>query len=112
MMPRLLQRMRLLGKLAAVSLALALLHLAGCATHDNAPPAPTETLATGRKIYVAKCGKCHKLYAPATYSDEEWAKWMRKMSKKAKLSAEKEVLVSGYIEEVIRSPARKHIGPN
>jgi len=95
------------GKLAALFSVLALLHFVGCATHDDSPAAPTETLATGRKIYVAKCAKCHKLYPPAKYSDEEWAKWMRKMGKKAKLNAEQEVLVSGYIEEVIRTPQRK-----
>ena len=98
--------------IAAPFLILALLYFVGCASYGNAPAAPTETLATGRKIYVAKCAKCHKLYAPAQYSNAAWEKWMRKMSKKANLSADQETLLSGYVEEVIRAPAKTQTAPD
>jgi hypothetical protein len=28
-------------------------------------------VATGRKVYVAKCAKCHKFYEPKRYSEED-----------------------------------------
>jgi len=55
-----------------------------------------------RKLYLAKCAKCHKLYDPATYSDEEWSKWMTKMTRKAKLTPEQAQKLSRYIEESFR----------
>ena len=58
-----------------------------------------------RKIYVAKCAKCHKFYDPNKYSDEEWRVWMAKMSRKAKLKPEQERLLSKYINENLRHPA-------
>jgi len=58
--------------------------------------------AAGRKLYVTKCSKCHKLYDPRKYSDAEWEKWMGKMSKKAKLTSEQERLLSKYVEEDLR----------
>jgi len=60
--------------------------------------------SAGRKLYVAKCAKCHKFYDPAKYSDEEWAKWMGKMSKKAKLKPEQEQMLSRYIDDTLRTP--------
>ncbi len=34
---------------------------------------------------------------PAKYSDPEWQKWIRKMSKKAKLNAVQEDLLTRYL---------------
>jgi len=58
-----------------------------------------------RKIYIAKCAKCHKFYDPNKYSDEDWRVWMTKMSRKAKLKPEQERLLSKYIDENLRHPA-------
>ena len=71
--------------------ALVTLHAAGAAELS-----PTE-LPDGRKLYTAKCAKCHKLYDPAKYDDEQWRTWMTKMSKKAKLKPAQTELLSRYL---------------
>ena len=49
------------------------------------------------KLYVAKCARCHKFYDPADYGEGEWRSWMKKMSKKAVLKSDQEVLLSRYL---------------
>ena len=78
----------------------------GCAVPAIAKDSLSQESAAGQKIYVAKCAKCHKFYDPAKYSEADWHMWMAKMSKKAKLNAEQEELLSRYIEENFRSLAR------
>ena len=56
-----------------------------------------------QKLYTGKCAKCHKFYDPAKYSDQEWQKWMTKMSRKAKLKPEQEEMLSRYIENTYRA---------
>jgi len=63
--------------------------------------------AAARKLYVAKCAKCHKFYDPAKYSDDEWKIWMGKMSKKARLKPEQQRILADYIELTLRQPARR-----
>ena len=53
-----------------------------------------------RKLHIAKCAKCHKLYDPAKYDDAEWSKWMTKMSKKAKLKPAQAELLARYLNTV------------
>lgn len=55
--------------------------------------------AAARKVYVAKCAKCHKFYDPKAYSEEEWARWMQKMSVKSKLTREQADLLQRYLAE-------------
>lgn len=55
-------------------------------------------LKAGRRLYVAKCARCHKFYDPAKYSETDWGTWMEKMSKKAKLKTEQKELLSRYFE--------------
>ena len=59
--------------------------IAGCTGPGRVSELPVDETTAARKLYVAKCAKCHKFYDPAKYSDEEWQIWMTKMSKKAKL---------------------------
>ncbi len=80
------------------------LALAGCTGPVRATDLSVNDTSAGRKLYVAKCAKCHKFYDPAKYSDEEWAKWMGKMSKKAKLKPEQEQMLSRYIDDTLRTP--------
>ena len=75
----------------------------GCAVPAMAKDSPPNDSATGQKIYVAKCAKCHKFYDPAKYSEADWQMWMTKMSKKAKLKPEQEQVLSRYIGENLRS---------
>lgn len=71
------------------------------------PDAEARALAAGwsadeaahaRKVYLLKCARCHKFYAPAAYADAQWQAWMVKMSKKAGLTAEEDRLLSRYLE--------------
>ena len=81
--------------------------LAGCSGPASASDAPGPNNAAGRKLYVAKCAKCHKFYDPAKYSDEEWKVWMVKMSKKSKLKPEQEQMLSRYIDETYRHSGKQ-----
>ena len=80
-----------------------LITLAGCTSPSNRTDTPGDEAAVGRKLYVAKCAKCHKFYDPAKYSDEDWQKWMGKMSRKAKLSEYQTEILSRYIEDTFRN---------
>src|SRR6266436_2898975 len=80
--------------------------LCGCAGPERAADVPGDPNSPARKLYIAKCARCHKFYDPAKYPEPEWQTWMAKMSKKAKLNAEQEELLSRYIEENFRSLAR------
>ena len=53
-----------------------------------------------KRLYTAKCAKCHRFYAPKDYSDEKWGSWMKKMKKKARLSDEQHRLVLAYTYEL------------
>ena len=77
--------------------------LASCAGPSRTAAGPIDETSTGRKLYVAKCAKCHKFYDPAKYSDAEWHKWMAKMSKKSKLTTEQSEILSRYIDNTFRN---------
>src|SRR5437764_3271834 len=79
------------------------LALGGCTGPAKATDAPGDERSAARKLYVAKCAKCHKFYDPAKYSDEDWQMWMGKMSKKAKLSEYQTEILSRYIEDTFRN---------
>ena len=68
---------------------------------------PLEQIEPANALYVAKCAKCHKFYHPADYSQADWDKWMRKMSRKAKLRPAEEALLSRYLA-AFREEAAAH----
>jgi len=82
------------------------LALAGCRAPVRATNFPVDDGSEGRKVYVAKCAKCHKFYDPSKYSDDEWNKWMGKMSKKAKLKPEQEQALARYVNSALRAPRK------
>ncbi len=55
-------------------------------------------MTEARRIYVAKCAKCHKFYEPKSYNDADWQKWMDSMSRKSKLKADQEDLLKRYLQ--------------
>ena len=55
--------------------------------------------AAGRKVYVAKCAKCHRFYEPKGFNDADWRRWMESMSRKAKLKPEDDKLLREYLDE-------------
>ena len=81
------------------------LALAGCASPALAKDMAGFENSAGRKLYVAKCAKCHKFYEPAKYSESDWEMWMTKMSKKAKLKPEQQEVLTRYISQNLRTPS-------
>ncbi len=61
----------------------------------------------GKKLYQARCAKCHRMYDPGKYTDAQWQSWMGKMSKKAKLRPEEKQALLDYVEQTLRDPAKK-----
>ena len=55
-------------------------------------------IAAARKLYVAKCAKCHRFYEPTNYAEPDWDTWMDKMNKKSKLKEEQAVLLTRYLD--------------
>jgi len=62
------------------------------------PELPLAQEAAARKIYVAKCAKCHKFYEPNKYSETDWRTWMEKMNKKSKLKPAQAELLNHYLD--------------
>lgn len=79
----------------AILLALCAVSLAGAV---NARELSEQDVAAGKKLYVAKCARCHKFYDPSTYSDESWSEWMDKMRKKARLTSDQHELLLRYLD--------------
>jgi cytochrome c5 len=89
------------------------LFLASCGTQKSAPVAatepavpPTETakgvtltpeLAEGQNLYSNNCAKCHKLYEPKKFTQEEWTPILVRMGKKAHLDGTQMVSITNYI---------------
>jgi len=81
--------MRLLLIAASLALAFSVARAAELSPGD---------IAAAKKLYNAKCAKCHKLYDPGDYAPKEWEDWMRKMGKKSKLKPPQYELLSRYLE--------------
>jgi len=73
--------------------------LVAAASLVQAEPLTLKKVGSARKMYVAKCAKCHKFYEPKNYSDADWTRWMGLMSQRSKLKAEQESLLRSYLEE-------------
>ena len=86
-------RHRLAGYLIA-----GLLILCACVPLAGAAELSFRDAEMGRKLYTAKCAKCHKFYDPNAYGRAEWETWMTKMRKKSKLKPDQFELLSRYID--------------
>ena len=64
----------------------------------NADELTLKELTAARKVYVAKCAKCHRFYEPTNYSEYDWRTWMEKMNKKSKLKGEQAGLLTRYLD--------------
>jgi hypothetical protein len=83
--------------------------LAGCTGPVGATNSAPDDLSPARKLYVAKCAKCHKLYDPMRYSDAVWQQWMTKMSPKARLKPEQEERLARYINSLRTADTNAHL---
>ena len=79
-------------------LLISILTLAGSIARATEPT--SKDIATGQKLYVGKCARCHKFYDPAAYDAEQWNTWMTKMRRKARLDETQYVTLSRYLETV------------
>jgi hypothetical protein len=75
--------------------ALAAVAAAPVALAAEFPPADA---AAARKLYVAKCAKCHAFYDPQAYSDPSWQNWFDSMARKSKLKPPQADLLSRYLD--------------
>ncbi|MBI5684650.1 MAG: cytochrome c [Verrucomicrobia bacterium] len=62
---------------------------------EQAPAAPP-----GKKLYEAKCIRCHKDLDPTIYEDMTWKRWLWKMKDKARLDNEEYGDLSDYLKGV------------
>jgi hypothetical protein len=69
------------------------------ATDVGADSLTLKEVTSARKLYVAKCAKCHKFYEPKNYTDADWEVWMGKMSRRSKLKADQEEALKRYLED-------------
>jgi hypothetical protein len=65
----------------------------------QAEPLTLKEAEAARKVYVAKCAKCHRFYEPKSYSDADWNRWMGLMSQRSKLRNEQAERLKRYLEE-------------
>jgi hypothetical protein len=81
------------------SLLCLLLTLAAADPASSADELTAKDMAAARKIYVAKCAKCHRFYEPKNYSEADWRAWLEKMSQKSKLKTDQAELLTKYLDE-------------
>ncbi|QOG02015.1 cytochrome c [Flavobacterium sp. MDT1-60] len=94
-------------KVKILTLAAVTLLVVSCGTKKTvAATATTETvkaveltpeLAAGKNMYENNCTKCHKLYEPKKFTQEEWAPILVKMQKKAHLDDTQMASITSYI---------------
>ena len=58
---------------------------------------PGDWGASGKMIFEAKCGRCHDLPKPATYTYRRWSSIMDEMAPKAKLNDSEKTMVLTYV---------------
>ncbi|WP_374175412.1 cytochrome c [Flavobacterium tructae] len=93
-------------KLRILTLTAVTLLIVSCGTKKAAPVAVATTpkatelspaLAEGKNLYENSCARCHKLYDPKKFSQEDWKPILVKMQKKAKLDDTQMTSISNYI---------------
>lgn len=97
-------------KLRLITLTAVTMLLVACSTKKTVaeaplPPTPpvtktvelTPELAEGKSLYENSCVKCHKLYEPKQFSQDEWKPILVRMQKKAKLDDVKMASITNYI---------------
>src|SRR5262245_34633851 len=88
---------------------ISLVALAALCGRATAADLTATELQSAKKLYVAKCAKCHKFYDPAGYDQDEWNLWMEKMRKKSKLKPDQYDLLCRYLATL--RPAAKEAAP-
>lgn len=84
------------ARLALAGLVLAVGMIAAAALPDG----------EGAELYRAKCGKCHRPYAPAEVRPPEWERYLPRMQKRAHLTLEEAETIRRYVETNMTPPPR------
>jgi len=66
-------------------------------TSDVTTTATLADLQSGRTLYVNRCGSCHNLYSPDSYSSANWSSILASMAPKASLTSTEKSLVLKYV---------------
>jgi hypothetical protein len=66
---------------------------------------PSAADAAAKRLYEAKCLRCHKRLDPTAYEDMVWKRWLWQMKHKARLDDEEYGDLSDYLRSV-REAAR------
>ena len=80
------------------TLCLLFIGLASAHPAASADKLTSKELQAARKIYVAKCAKCHRFYEPKSYAEPDWRVWMEKMNAKSKLKPAQAELLNRYLD--------------
>ena len=75
------------------------------ATRSGPPPESPE-MAAGKKLYTAKCGRCHEAYTPGV-DEMTWNRWIWKWKNRAGLSDSDYDQLMDYARRVRESRAAK-----
>lgn len=57
----------------------------------------------GRELYMSKCGGCHQLFDPNSYTKGEWSKIMFAMQEKSKIDDQQKNEIFNWIIETQQS---------
>ena len=61
------------------------------------------SLTTGKNLYMSKCGGCHQLFDPNSYTKVEWNKIMLAMQEKSKINDQQKNEILNWIFETQQS---------
>jgi cytochrome c553 len=86
------------GALRRALLVCLFIALAVARPASNADELTAKEITAARKIYVAKCSKCHRFYEPTNYAEPDWRIWMEKMNQKSKLKGEQTNSLTRYLD--------------
>ena len=84
-------------KYKVITLAVLAIMIYSCASKSSVPTTEvkkeevktspmTSELTEGMYLYENNCAKCHKLYSPNDFNEEEWKPIVNRMQKKAHLT--------------------------
>lgn len=97
---------KIVSKMRIIALTILGIVVYSCSPKVVAPVTPvtesvavelTPELAAGKSLYDANCAKCHKLYSPTKFSEQQWKPILVSMQKKAKLEDAQMAEISNYI---------------
>ncbi len=63
-----------------------------------ATAAKAEHIRKGEEVFSQRCGRCHDLPSPSSFTSSEWKPIMERMAPKAKLTAEETNWVLAYVD--------------